>query len=267
MLDRILEPEVMESEQDAREYNRMDHTHVNQYFVLDLLDFVYRHLAEPASQFPPSDPGACPDTASSVRDKPLAVGEIDTDKIDSDTTPSFQLGDVLDVGTGTALIPIELCNRSVNCRIMATDLAASMLNLAVYNVSAAGLTEQITLAQADAKQMSFADGMFDLVISNSIMHHIPDPSACIAEIVRVLRTKGIVFVRDLARPDNLDQLNHLVETYAGNESEYSKKLFADSLHASLTVDEMRHLVQRFGFSADSVQMSSDRHWTWSGVKA
>ncbi len=276
MLNRILEPEVMESEQDAKEYNRMDHAQVNQQFVSALLDFVRQHQAESAFAFPPSakqepeshpawQPNAASDTKSNSANSEI---ELDTnnDK-DKYETSFWRLGDVLDVGTGTALIPIELCNRTVDCRIMATDLAASMLNLAVYNVSAAGLTEQITLTQADAKNLNFADQMFDLVISNSIVHHIPNPEACIAEMVRVLRTKGIVFVRDLARPDSLDQLNDLVETYTGTESEYSKKLFADSLHASLTVDEMQDLVQRFGFPADSVQKSSDRHWTWCGVKA
>src|SRR4051812_38134791 len=70
MLQRILEPEVMDSPQEALEYDTMDHSAVNRVFVDDLL------AARPAP------------------------------------------GDVLDLGTGTALIPIELCKRETTCRIM-----------------------------------------------------------------------------------------------------------------------------------------------------
>ena len=40
MLTRVLEPEVMDSDQDAREYDAMDHAAVNALFVTELLDAV-----------------------------------------------------------------------------------------------------------------------------------------------------------------------------------------------------------------------------------
>ena len=36
MLKRVLEPEVMDSDEDAREYDSMDHAAVNAVFVADL---------------------------------------------------------------------------------------------------------------------------------------------------------------------------------------------------------------------------------------
>ncbi len=36
MLQRILEPEVMDTDEDAREYDAMDHAAVNAVFVVDL---------------------------------------------------------------------------------------------------------------------------------------------------------------------------------------------------------------------------------------
>lgn len=226
-LERILEPEVMDSEQEAKEYNEMDHSEVNRRFVEDLLAF-----------------------ASSV-----AAPETE-----------FELGDVLDMGTGTALIPIELCKQHSDCRVMAIDMAVSMLDLARYNVEAQGMRERITLAQVDAKQMGYDNGAFDVVISNSIIHHIPEPYGCVKEMVRVADDGGIVFVRDLMRPEDLDTLEGLVQTYAGEETEYSQKLFRDSLHAALSLDEIRLLVSDFGFDADTVAATSDRHWTWAALK-
>src|SRR5262245_64499112 len=68
-LDRILEPEVMDSPEEANDYDAMDHAAVNQVFVDELL----AALSLAPSPQPPA---------------PL---------------------DILDLGSGTGLIPVELC--------------------------------------------------------------------------------------------------------------------------------------------------------------
>ena len=173
---------------------------------------------------------------------------------------------LLDVGTGTARIPIELAKRSSSLQIIAVDLSEEMLKLGRQNVAAAGFAERITLFLVDAKGMPFEDGTFDAVVSNSIVHHIPDPSHCFKEIVRLVKPGGSFFIRDLFRPADKATLDQLVATYAGNDSPHQKKLFADSLHAALTVDEVRSLVASFGFEPATVSATSDRHWTWSAKK-
>ena len=231
-LNRILEPEVMDSEREAQEYNDMDHSVVNQRFVEELFQF--------------------------VRDQD-AVGAVGADG-------EIDLGDVLDLGTGTALIPIELCRQDHECRVMAVDMAVSMLELARYNVEAGGMIERITLAQVDAKKMGYDRGAFDVVISNSIIHHIRQPRSCLRERGGVGAEDGLLFIRDLMRPEDKETLEELVVAYTGKESEYSQKLFRDSLHAALSLDEIRELVASLGFDPDSVKATSDRHWTWTAVK-
>ncbi len=247
MLSRTLEPEVMDTADEAREYNRMDHSQVNQLFVTDLLSFAEQVWNERGH---------------------IGNAEVPDDEIDDEIEQepiSYALGDVLDVGTGTALIPVELCKRHPFCRVMATDMAVNMLNLAVYNIELAGIRHRVTLTQSDAKEMIFRDGMFDVVMSNSIIHHLPEPIEALREMVRVLRPGGILFVRDLMRPHDLATLEQLVETYTGNESELSQKLFSDSLHAALSLDEIGELAQQVGLAAETVQATSDRHWTLSAV--
>ena len=73
---------------------------------------------------------------------------------------------------------------------------------------------------------------------------------------------GLLFHRDLARPADETELQHLVETYAGNATPYQRKLFGDSLRAALTLEEVRNLVASLGFLRNPVDMTSDRHWTW-----
>ncbi len=218
MLKRVLEPEVMDCAEEAREYDEMDHEAVNRQFVDDL----------------------------------LAGGEV--------------RGDLLDLGTGTALIPIELCQRVEECRIMAVDLSTEMLDLARYRLEIAGVTHRIQLEHIDGKSTPFPDAMFDLVISNSIVHHIPEPEQVLREAVRVTKPGGRLFFRDLFRPDSEDELRRLVETHVADQSATQQKLFADSLRAALTVEEVQEIVASLGFARETVRQTSDRHWTWDALR-
>lgn len=229
-LSRILEVEVMDTAAEAVDYNAMDHSAVNALFAEDLLNA----LASGGRQ-PPDTNGA----------------ELH----------------ILDLGTGTALIPIEICRLSRGCRILAVDLATHMLALARQNIATAGLASRIQVERIDAKALPFADGQFDVVMSNSIIHHIPEPMHTLQEAVRVCRPDGLLFFRDLLRPADEATLTGLVQTYAGGENAHSRQMFADSLHAALSLDEIRGLLAQLGFPADSVQATSDRHWTWVGRKS
>lgn len=219
MLPRVLEPEVMDSVAEARDYDAMDHRQVNQLFVADLLAFW---------------PGS---------------------------------GTVLDVGTGTAQIPLEFCRQHPSVSVVAIDLARHMLRVGQENVEQAGLTSRVRLECVDAKRTPYADGSFDAVVSNSIIHHIPQPFDVLAEMTRVARPGGVLFVRDLLRPADEATLRHLVQTYAGDANAHQRQMFADSLHAALTLDEVRDLVASLGYPRDDVRQTSDRHWTWAARKA
>ena len=142
---------------------------------------------------------------------------------------------VLDLGTGTAQIPIELCRQDPRVRAVAIDLAEEMLKLARANVARAGLAAQIELERVDAKGLPFADGHFAAVISNSIVHHIPEPRGALAEAVRVVRSGGLVFVRDLSRPRDDAQVLELVSQYAAATNDHQRQLFDQSLRAALSL--------------------------------
>ena len=222
-LERVLEPEVMDSPDEAQDYDQMDHHQVNEQFVSDLLHFT--------------------------------------------VDQKVPLSNVLDVGTGTAQIPIQLCKTHPDCKVTAVDMAGHMLQLAESNVNKFGFSDRIALSKVDAKGTGYADGEFVCVMSNSIVHHIHEPSKCIAEIVRVTKPGGVIFVRDLMRPDSDQMVLQLVQMYAGDENEHSRQMFDDSLRAALTLDEIQGLVSKFGFLADTVVATSDRHWTWAAVKS
>jgi ubiquinone/menaquinone biosynthesis C-methylase UbiE len=172
-------------------------------------------------------------------------------------------GPVLDVGTGTAQIPIELCRQHAGARVTAVDMAGHMLEVARDNVRRAGFADRIVLERCDAKRLPFGDGSFAAVMSNSIVHHIPRPEAVLAEMVRVLRPGGLLFVRDLLRPEDEMALRQLVDRYAVGANAHQRQMFGDSLHAALTLAEIRDLVAGLGFDPATVRQTTDRHWTWT----
>jgi ubiquinone/menaquinone biosynthesis C-methylase UbiE len=182
---------------------------------------------------------------------------------------------VLDVGTGTALIPIELCRRARDVDVHAIDLASSMLAIARRNVARAELGARIHIESGDAKSTRWGDRSFDTVISNSLIHHMPDPGHVLREMRRLVGPGGILFVRDLVRPESAERVRQLLEAYAPSQPSghplvdamhvRQRCLFEASLHAALTVDEVVALVAPLGIPSEAVRLTSDRHWTLSLV--
>jgi len=81
-------------------------------------------------------------------------------------------------------------------------------------------------------------------------------------MIRVARPGGILFVRDLLRPPSDEVVRHLVATYAGDSNAHQQKMCDDSLRAALSLKEIRSMVANLGFDPNTVQQTTDRHWTW-----
>uniref|UniRef100_A0A7C4QQ83 Class I SAM-dependent methyltransferase n=1 Tax=Schlesneria paludicola TaxID=360056 RepID=A0A7C4QQ83_9PLAN len=180
--------------------------------------------------------------------------------------PADGIWRVFDAGTGTALIPLELAAREIPIRITAADAAGHMLRLAQENVTRAGRGQVIYCVHRDCKHLPEADATFEVVMSNSIIHHIPQPVHVLRECWRILRPGGLLFFRDLLRPPDETTLEELVRLYAGEANRHQRQMFRNSLHAALTVAEVADLLDQLGLPTDWVRATSDRHWTICGVK-
>jgi ubiquinone/menaquinone biosynthesis C-methylase UbiE len=212
-IERILEPEVMDTWLEATAYDEMDFVAVNTSFAMDAIEL---------------DPHAVK---------------------------------ILDAGTGTARIPILMCQRQPQYLFTAVDLAQSMLIIGQRNVESAQLTQRIRLERVDTKQMPYPDLEYDMVISNSLVHHLPEPLSFFQEVKRLVKPRGAILIRDLIRPETELEINDLVSQLGRESDPRQQELFRDSLKAALTLAEVQSLLDRVNIPDVNLDRSSDLHWT------
>ena len=99
-----------------------------------------------------------------------------------------------------------------------------------------------------------------MVVSNSLVHHLPDPHSFFQEVARLVKPNGAVLIRDLLRPASLTEIDRLVSE-AGDYGARQDQLFRDSLAAAFTLPEIQDLVSAAGLTDYQLTQTSDRHWT------
>jgi SAM-dependent methyltransferase len=102
---------------------------------------------------------------------------------------------VLDVATGTGRLPLGLLRErfaATGGRIIGLDLSRGMLREARAKLAAHG--DVVRLVRQDASHLPFDDGMFDAVTCLESLEFLPRPLEALAEMVRVLAPRGVLYV-------------------------------------------------------------------------
>ena len=100
--------------------------------------------------------------------------------------------DVLDVGTGTGFLALELAARGH--RVTGIDLAPAMLDRARQNAAARSLS--VAFRPGDAERPSFPAAALDLVVSRHVLWSLSNPGAAVGAWRRLLRPGGRLAVVD-----------------------------------------------------------------------
>jgi ubiquinone/menaquinone biosynthesis C-methylase UbiE len=164
----------------------------------------------------------------------------------------------LDLGTGPADIPIRLARLRADWLITAIDASEAMLGLARQAVAAAALEGRICLLQRDAKKTSLPGGSFDVIFSNSILHHVANALELWREIRRLARPGALVFMRDLFRPPTAKRAADIVAAYASSETPLLQEEYYRSLLAAYTPEEIVQQLRQAKLPLE-VKTVSDRH--------
>jgi SAM-dependent methyltransferase len=101
--------------------------------------------------------------------------------------PMGQSMRILDLGCGIGFWVSEFAMRGFH-HLHAADLTEQALVLTAKRLEVYGLTADLSRQNAEA--LTYADGTFDHVNCQGVIHHTPDIQAAVAEIARVLKPGG-----------------------------------------------------------------------------
>jgi demethylmenaquinone methyltransferase/2-methoxy-6-polyprenyl-1,4-benzoquinol methylase len=108
---------------------------------------------------------------------------------------------ILDLATGTADIAIQLAHLKPN-QIIAADYADNMLLIAQRKINNKKLNHLITVQKEDGENLSFEDETFDAITISFGIRNFENYQKGIAEMYRVLKSKGILLILEFSMPKN-----------------------------------------------------------------
>jgi ubiquinone/menaquinone biosynthesis C-methylase UbiE len=150
-------------------------------------------------------------------------------------------GTALDIGSGPGNVTASLARAAgPDGLALGVDISEPMLARAVRAESG----PQVGFIRADAQRLPLRDNTVDAVISLAALQLIPDPSAALAEMARVLRSGG--------------RLSIMVPT-AGSTARFWRKLPNAGAHV-FDDDEIGDILEDNGFASVRVKNFGTIQW-------
>lgn len=178
--------------------------------------------------------------------------------------PEFTEGHVLDLGCGPGDIPIRFALAVPGCRMTGVDASAPMVKLAEDTVRQAGLAGRITFRCERFQDLACAD-LADAAISNSLLHHVPNPLQFWHKLRSAVKPGSPVLVMDLLRPESPEEAQAIVDRYASGAPDILRRDFYRSLLAAFTEDEVAAQLAEMNLSRLLIDVVDDRHWVVGGL--
>ena len=178
--------------------------------------------------------------------------------------PDFSEGHVVDFGCGPGDIPVRFARVFPSCRITGVDASAPMVRLAEDAVQQAGLSDRITF-RCERFQDLAGVSVADAAISNSLVHHVPNPLQFWHKLRLTVKPGSPVLVMDLLRPDSPEEAQAIVDRYASGAPDILRRDFYNSLLAAFTEDEIGAQLARMNLTRLLIDVIDDRHWVVGGL--
>ena len=164
---------------------------------------------------------------------------------------------ILDLGCGDGEIPIKIFKKQA-CDITAVDGSGAMLN-EFRNKLKLNKINEIKIYKGLIDEHLFTQEKFDIVISNSLVHHIRDIRSFWHNLIRLVNFSGLIICMDLKRPTGEDNLQAILKKYGGSNRVLLRD-FENSLRASYTVYEIEEQLISIDKISFSIKAVSDRHF-------
>jgi SAM-dependent methyltransferase len=166
----------------------------------------------------------------------------------------------LDLGCGPADIVLRVLKAYPAAQCDALDGSAAMLQHAQEALAAwPGAARRCRLIQGCLPSADLPRGAYDLVLSKSLLHQLPDPQVLWRTVREVARPGALVLIMDLMRPPSAMWAEALVATYAADDPEVLRRDFRNALFAAFEPQEVAGQLADAGLGTLDVGVVSDRH--------
>jgi len=200
-MPRILEPELMVVEEEAKSYNAVDRNGFVSLFTRELKTLL-------PSLYAPKT--------------------------------------IVDVGCGCGDFTLGLIKNFPGSSVVAVDGSLEMLKHAKQKTKS---FSNISFLHTIISEENLIRPEFDLVVSTLTVHHCRNPEKFLSCLKKMAKPNGYVFVLDIIREEDLENISKIVEDTVKNYFDFSKnvsdsffkKSFFDSLRAALSFEEVRTL--------------------------
>jgi SAM-dependent methyltransferase len=152
---------------------------------------------------------------------------------------------VLDIATGPGYIAEAFAGAARE--VVGVDLTDAMLAIAKERTRERGVSN-VSFRAADAENLPFENGAFDVVVCRLALHHLLKPLLVLREMVRVCRTGGTVVVEDIYASEHPER--------AAYQDRW--EILRDPSHVrTLSLSELLILFRDAGLETDSVSTAED----------
>lgn len=168
---------------------------------------------------------------------------------------------VVDLGCGPADIVRRLAMMKPEWTFTAIDGAVAMLEQARVVLQDLEVSARVQLVTARLPDLPVAvtQERYDVVLSNSLLHHLADPSVLWTTLRALAKPTATVLVGDLLRPQSPAAAQALVDTYAAGQPEILRRDFFQSLCAAFRPEEIIAQLETAGLGDLQLEQVSDRH--------
>ncbi|MFM8524698.1 MAG: class I SAM-dependent methyltransferase [Cyanobacteriota bacterium] len=161
---------------------------------------------------------------------------------------------IVDLGCGPGNLTLPLAEHLPQAEVLGLDGSGAMLAEARRRCPGA----RPAFRKATLPDLPADLGRFELLVSNSLLHHLHDPGVLWAALSALAAPGAVVVVKDLRRPADPEAVEALVQRHAATAPPVLQRDYRASLHAAFRPEEVEQQLLQAGLPLQ-VRALEDRY--------